>query len=324
MLIRYLAVTVIAAVFLGGCESRQKYESPPQKAPEAAAPGVSLGLIFEPGRVQKYKVVTQTSGQSKHEKSGAENAEIKSRSDQTTIVFQQEILSVESDRSATAKITIEYLKLYRKSPGGVQIDFQSDRQDSQDRLLAGLIGQSYTIHITPSGQASVLDAGRIREIITAGPISRLASALLSDEAIAKRHSFPLPPADKPVVNVGDSWSRIENSPRESFQVKSFEKIYTLEQVDTQQDQRLGIVKMKAILSGQAVPGGLEEKLDLSGVDDTDEFTGLLVMDLDKGSVKRYYEKLLAEWIAAGKTEDQQQPGILTIGFEYLHSLEAID
>ena len=287
----------------------------------------SLALKFEPGQVKYYREISEYIKDFKHEKPWPEESEIRKSTTRTEIVFLERIENVTDAGSAVAKITIDYLKQFSESPNGAQIDFYSNRPGNEDDPLNELIGQSYSIKISPSGRIEVIDANQARSAVASGSASELVLYLLSDAQIVKRHSIlALPEDGNKEFKTGDNWSRTEGSPKEMLQPKIYEKVYTLEKIRKQDQRRLAVVKMEATATDWSVPG----KMDLSGVEQSDSFQGLLIIDPDTGALVQYSEKLIAEWIAAGKSESQGQDedepkvSVLVISFSYLQSLEIVD
>jgi len=296
---------------------------------EQVIPG--LALKFKPGNVKRYMEVSEYIKSYKHERPWPEESEIKKSKTNTEILFIERIENVADDGSAVANITIDSLKRFSESPKGVLIDFISNRPQDKGNPLNELVGQNYRIKISPSGRVEVLDANQARSAISKGAEYELVQYLLSDELIVKRHSIlALPEDSSKELKVGDSWSKIESSPKEMLQPKIYEKVYTLEKIIEQDQRRLAIVKMKATDTGIAVPGGIAEKMDLSGVEHSDSFQGLLVIELDTGALVRYHEKLIAEWVAVGKPdskgqdEDETKPSVLVIGYSYSQSIEVFN
>jgi len=338
----YLVFVVICLPVLAvGCKtSRQtKSELKVPKAQEAIKKGETpkvepvrqvvsdLALKFEQGSVRRYRIVDEMVKDYKYERPMQDKVEKKKMLLRTEIEFSEEIKNINDNGEAIAKITIDNLKRYSRGPRGMRMDFDSRRAKDKKRPLAKLLGRSYTIKINPAGRAEVIDANAVRDVIKGGVSGKLAADILSDKSIIKRHSIlALPQGRRGELKVGDKWSLVEDSPQGMLEAKSYEKIYRLKQVKSRAGEQLAVVTMKAIPSDKAVSGALEDKVDLSGVDSSDLFEGSLVVNLDTGRVEEYYEKLIAEWIAAERPQssNQEEPDVLTVGFTYLHRMETLD
>lgn len=246
------------------------------------------------------------------------------------MTFTQQILSTDDKGNAVAKITIKELKYLTRIKDQVVLDFDSSRQEDRNNPLSKLIGQSYTIELSPSGQVSkVLDAAGARAAVQGdSQVHKTAANLLSDDTIKELHSVSvLPPADKDQVSPGQSWSSIESFSFDLMGAKSYEKIYTLKEIETKQNHRIATAQMKAVPSA-AMAKELHKQqsspLISSMFDNTETYDGELKLDITDGKINQWREELAVEWIVIDPSaKPDEQPSALKMAATRLHSYERI-
>jgi hypothetical protein len=156
--------------------------------------------------------------------------------------------------------------------------------------------------------------------------------LLTPDVIKERHTIPaLPDAAKNQVREGENWSRTKSFAFGLMGPKSFEKIYTLKQINDANGRKTAVAQMNAIPSSD-IPEEMKKEQALASsfsqmFDNRESYTGQLDFDLTAGKVEKCVEKLDSEWVVvdpAAKPDDDKKPGALRMGVLRLFSLEKID
>ncbi|MHC4489206.1 MAG: hypothetical protein ACYSW7_08540 [Planctomycetota bacterium] len=253
----FVAGAVVCVLLLtAGCAhpaaetAKTKVESEEQK------PTVQLALKFTPQDSTTYRVIMEgeKGGEWKGAQPGKPSAFKGGRTgNRIEMTFTQQIQSTDDNGNAVAKITINGLKYLVKVRDQAVLDFDSLREEDRNSLLGKLIGQSYTIEITPSGQVSkVIDVSGARAAVRGGSTThKRAAILLSANMIKERHTIPaLPVTDKNKLRTGDNWSSIKTFLFDMMGSKSYEKIYTLKEIKDTDGRRLAIAEMKAVPSSE--------------------------------------------------------------------------
>jgi hypothetical protein len=318
-------------------EEPAKPEVEPEKLiPEAApAEAATLALKFIAEDSTAYRVVTEAERSIKWEGPLPDDPAFKGGRNRNRLemTFTQQIQCVDDKGNAIAKIIVQGLKYYSMTKDKVVLDFDSSKIKNPNHPLALLIGQSYIIEIAPTGEVTeVIDATDARTAVRRGSsVPRRAIALLRPDTIKERHRIPaLPDADKNQLSKGDNWSRIKSFSFGQMGAKSYEKIYTLKEIEEQDNRQIALVEMNAIPSSEKAEQlhKQQETADFSDeFDRTGTYTGQLRFDLTTGKVEKYIEKLQSEWIVALPSAGQgydKEPAVLTMSDTRLYSLEKID
>ncbi len=334
-----LVATAIAACALlvtAGCAGPSGETSREQNVP------VTLALKFAPGDSTAYRVIRETN--KGVEWKGPESGRPKNftgghTTNRIEMAFTQHVQSTDGAGKAVAKITITGLKYLAKIKDQVTLDFDSSREIEDPAFrgrkdlsspLGKLIGQSYTIELTASGQVSqVIDAVEARSAVAGESVlNKTAVNLLSDGSIKELHALPgLPAAGKEQLRRGESWSSIESVSFDLMGAKAYEKIYTLQEVQGSGNRRMAVAKMKAVPSAEmAKELHKEQNTAFSNMfDNTETFTGDLKLDLTKGQVQQWNETLEAQWfIVDPNPKDPQEPAALKMTATRLHGIERIE
>ncbi|MEN6336396.1 MAG: hypothetical protein ABFE01_19250, partial [Phycisphaerales bacterium] len=162
------------------------------------------------------------------------------------------------------------------------------------------------------------------------PAYNVATKLLSDEMIRDQHEIPPLAALKDgQARPGRNWSDVKSFAFGDMGAKSFERIYTLKEVE-ESGGKTAQIEMKAIPS--AAMAEELRKRETSGLlpglfDNTDKYEGRLDFDLDGGRVRQYVEDMQIEWIIADPAAMQDttvQPRALKMGARRLHRLELVE
>jgi len=324
---RWLAATVICLLFLAaGCAS-------------VTGEGITLALRFTPEDSTAYRVITNAEDRVQFEGSLLKKSSFRDKRNQTRIemTFTQQIQSTDKKGNATAKITIKelkYLSIYQNNP---LLDFDSSKEKMLRNPLAKLIGQSYTIKIAPTGKViEVVDVKQAQAAITGrSSAEKEALKLLSPNVIKQRHTITaLPVTGKNELSIGDNWRDIKAFDFRLMGTKSYEKIYTLDDIDDIDGRQIAIVDMYAIPSSEMAEELHKEQTASSLLrmfDTTEEYTGELTFDLTAGKVEKYFERLRSDWVVAepldtkeGKEEEESKPGVIRMRAIRSYSFTKID
>lgn len=302
------------------------------KVVEDEGPAIELALKYTPQDSTTYKYTAEAQRGIKWEGPLSKESAFKggTTSSRVEMTFTQQIQSTDEKGNAVAKITIKSLKhlsIIRDNPA---IDFDSSREKDKNNALAKLIGQSYTIEITPAGRATkVIDANQAREAVKGiSPTTKTALAMLADDAITERHTIPAMPAkDKNKLRKGGNWTSLKSFSFGLMGAKTYQRIYTLKDVTDKDNRRIALVEMKADPTAEMAEKLHKEKAigDFSKMfENTETYTGRLEVDLNAGKVEKCIETLESEWIAvepmAGKTDEAKEPAVLTMTANRLYSL----
>jgi hypothetical protein len=317
--IRFLSAMagVCILVIAGGCAKQEK-----------------LSLKFNPGQASSYKVSTETIKDYKFEQPSVNQTKIQQTLNRAEITYNQKILSVATSGDAKALITIEKVKFIAKNPTGTSIDFDSSREGDKNNSLGKLVGQTYIITLSPTGEVvGVEDAQKARDAVKGDTLEqKTAQAMLTDEAIKQRHSVIAMPQEKnSAAKVGQTWNKLKAGPAGMLAPRSYEEIYTLKEIKPENGQQIAVVDMQARPSATKAPNlPKDEQKGLSFFekmfDNKETYTGQMMMDITTGQVKSYNEKLKSEWVAVEPTEEVKSdkgPDVLTMGFTYSYSIEKV-
>ncbi len=252
-------------------------------------------------------------------------------SNKTEITFNQDIQSIDNQGNTIAKITITDLKYLLEEKNAIVLDFDYSRTEDKEESLAALIGKSYTIEITPTGEVSkIID---INDTLAAVEESSLnnptALKLLSTDAIKKRHTISaLPDMKMSELKEGQTWSKIENFSFGLMGAQSYEKTYTLEKIEESDNHRIATARMNAIPSVEKAKELYQEQgtsVFSSMSDNKDTYTGLLKLDLTTGQIEEYSENLTAEWVIVDPNpQNPERPVALKMTSVQSYSIEKIN
>jgi len=331
-----LAVVAACSLLLvEGCASARKKTVETKPGPEEQIPTVRLALKFTPQDSTTYRVITERERSLELEGALSDDAIIEGgrTGSRVEITFTQQIQNVDDKGNAVAKITIKEVKYSAKVKDETKAGFDSSRKEDQHNPLAKLIGQSYTINVSPAGK--VVGEPDVRQAQAAvrgrSPASKTALELLKRDVVKERHTIPaLPALDKNQVRPSDSWSCVKNFSYGLMGAESYERIYTLKEIKDADGRRIVIVDMNAIPSSEMAEQ-LHKEQAINAFskmfDSTKTYTGQLKLDLTAGKVEKYFEKLQTEWVVVDPSIEQgddKEPAALKIGVIRLYSLEKID
>ncbi|HUT30067.1 MAG TPA: hypothetical protein VMX13_09770 [Sedimentisphaerales bacterium] len=331
-----LTVTVIGLfVLAAGCAAPAPAPPPPTAVQPPPPPPpeqpVNLSLKFAPDDSTTYRLLTEGTRSVTYEGSLANDPSLKGgeTGDSVEMTFSQHIRSVNDQGNAVAEITIKQLKFLAKVKSDTVLDFDSSREKDQAHPLAKLIGQSYTIEITPAGQVTrIIDA---KEAQAAVKGNATAQRLLESDEIKERHAVAaLPAPGNKEVRVDDHWSSIKATDFGMLGAKAYERIYVLKGVKELNGRKVAAIEMNAIPTAETAEQLHKQKgADAFSkmFDNIEQYTGLLDLDLTAGKVQKYVEKLRSEWVIvdpAAKTRTDKSPDALKMTAVSLYSLEMVE
>lgn len=298
-------------------------------------PTVELALKYAADDSTTYRFTTEAQRSIKWEgplpKEGAFKGGM--TSSKIEMNFTQQIQSVDEKGNAVAQITINALKYLSIIKDNPVIDFDSSRARDKTHSFAKLIGQSYTIELTPAGQVSkVIDVSKAQAALRgAAPADKAALSLLTPNLIKERHTVPaIPVTDKNRLRKGDNWSGVKTFSFGLMGSKSYDRSYILKDVKETAGSRIATIEMKATPTTDNAEQ-LHKQQTMSNFskmfDNTETFEGELKLDLTTGKVEKCVEKLQSEWIAIEPSVGPQvdkEPAVLKMTAVRLYSLEKTD
>lgn len=335
------AITCALLLTAGCVEKAVKPKVEPKEVetivePKKDKPTVQLALKFTAQDSTTYKVTTvgqktvAWEGPTESKPAAFKGGSTGNRIEMT---FTQQIQSVDDKGNALARITIKDLKYSAVVKDNAVTDFDSSREKDHNSPFYKLIGQSYTIEITPAGQVSKIT--EINQALSAvkgtSTTHKTAATMLSASMIKERHSIPaMPAADKNKLQTEDNWSSTKTFDFGMLGSKSYERIYTLKEIKETDSGRVAVTGMKAIPSSEMAEQLHKEQTSgmLSRMfDNTDNYTGELKLDLKTGKLQKYLEDLKSEWVAidlAGGKQGDKAPAALKMTASRLYLIEKID
>jgi hypothetical protein len=331
-----IAISFVLFVLLltTGCTKPAEKPAQTKIESEEQKQTVMLALKFIPNDSTTYKVTTDADnsltweGIDSNKPKGFTGGHTGRKSE---ITFTQQIQSIDDKGNAVVKITINELKYLLTVKNDITMDFDSSRQQDRQNPLSKLIGQSYTIEMTASGEVSkIIDVNDARAAVKgASAADKTAANFLSDEAIMERHKIPaLPAADKNQLRTGEDWSSLKSFSFTMMGSKAYEKIYTLKEIKDVDNRRIAIAQMQAVPSAERAQELHKEQsasFFANMSDNTETYTGELKLDLTNGKVEEYREKLITEWLIVDPNpKEGRQPAALKMGAVRSYSIEKID
>jgi hypothetical protein len=309
---------------------RVKAEKPVPQIPAAEA--VTLALKFTPQDSTTYSVTVEADRSVTWEGPQPEKPAAFTGGHtgyKAELTFAQHIQSVDGKGNAVAEITIKGLKYVAKVRDSVTLDFDSSRETDKGNALAKLVGQSYSIEISPAGQVTkIVDMSKVQAAVR-GIASSHRTALVSADAIKQRHSIPaMPSTDQNQLRSGDSWSSVKPFDFGMMGSKSYEKTYKLKEIKDTDNRRTAIVEMEAIPSAEMAEEMHKEQATgpfSKMFDNRETYTGNLTLDLTGGKVEECLEKLLTEWVVVDPNpKDDQEPAALKMAALRFYHIKKLD
>ena len=337
---------VVGLLLVGGCAQPQKTPADTVPVPVAVEPNVpepveqseavELTLRFKPDQIGTYRATTAAAKSLKWEgDTSSKPADFAdgSTGHHTEITFKQQVQRVDDEGNALLKITIEALKHQTRRLDVVDFDFDSTRSADQDSPFAKLIGLGYSIEMSPKGEVlAVTDLEpALAALAGSRPEQQIVRGMLDEAVIKARHEVDaLKALTTNSVTPGQNWSDVQSLNFGSLGIREFERIFTLDSVETDGDDRVAMVTMSVIPSS-----ALAQQLHLQQqtnpfsqmFDSTDHFEGQLELDLTTGQLLLTTEEFDVQWIAVDPAANQvslANPAALRMGATQLHRLERID
>jgi len=340
----FLAAAMVCLLVLTvGCtpvaEKSAKVDIEPQLEKEstraAPAQAVMLALKFTPQDSVTYKVITEAQKSVKWEgplarkpnafKGGRTSTKIE-------MTFAQQIHNVDDKGNAIAEITIKDLTYLAQVANNVVLDFDSSKEKDPNSPLKKLIGQSYTIEISPAGQVlKVIDTKQAQTVIKGNTrVHKAALQLLDEEVVKQRHTIPALAAltDKNQFRPEEKWSKIETLSFDMMGFKTYEKTYALKEIEDADGYLVAVAEMNAIPStelAEDVNQNQQTNIFSRMFDNIETYTGQLRFDLTAGNVQQCYEKLETEWVIADPSPKQdEEPSVVRMKAVRFYSMERVD
>lgn len=289
-------------------------------------PSSTLSLKFTPDESVTYRATTELIKDYRFEQPTLGKLSEQQTKNTVVMEYAQTVQSIDEDGSAVLQITIKGLKINLVNKNKVQLAFDSEKDTKSP--LTKLIGQSYTIKMTPTGKAEAVDTQKAIAAVTSSYDKSVTKGILDTKSIATRHSVPALPADPTkTYSVKSSWNEIVPSPPGALAPKSFEKVYTVTDIK----DNIATVSMVA---GESAEPAADFSQAAGGMgpfarmfDNNDEYTGSLQVDLTDGQVLNFEETLISSYLAQQMPENgdpQKGPDALTMRFTNRIQLEKLD
>ncbi len=313
-----VAIAIVAVILMAGyllLVPKEKKEK-----------GAVLALKFNKGDTSIYKVIMETERTADFAGEITKDEQFISGKSGTRaeMIFIQQIENVDANGNATAKITIKSLKYIAITKDVQLLDFDSSIQGQQANALNKLIGQSYTIIITPTSDViGAAGQDEIKSLVEGNAMENKAAVqLVSKNLIQRRHQIPaLMDAGSKILKLGENWSSTRTVSFGAMGTNSFEKICTLKAIEEKEGKRTAVVEISGI------PATIQKDATnpvAKLFDSTNNYTGTLLLDLNNGKIERYTEKLEAEWVVADPQATGGEPSTIKLGTKELNSLEKIE
>jgi len=280
------------------------------------SPKADLALKFSPQTSDSYEVTSEVIKDFKFEQPTLGKLREEQTKTQYRVAFTQTIVDVDAEGIATADVVIDGVAVYMTNKNEVKYTFDSAADTDKDKPLAKLIGQRYTIRVSPQGRVVSFDTAEAQKAVTAGLDAKMAGRILSEEGIRERHEIPA------LWDAGqNSWTQTVDSPPGLLAPKKFKKTYTLTGVENRDGRKVAVITMTAAEAGEAAKGQTAAGMGMFAkmFDSTDNFTGTLLLDVNSGRVVEYDETLISAYIAQETPENaapDKGPDTLTMGFTH--------
>lgn len=306
VIIAMAVLTVVFTSVLPGCKGPSKRAA------------VQVSQQFTPQTTDTYEVATTTTKDFKFEQPALEKVRQEETSTSVRMTFDQRIDKVDENGSAEAAITIRDLACRVVKQNEVQIDYDSRRETDRQNPLQKLIGQSYTVRLSPDGKAEALEISTVKTSNIPGQEGRLAANLFTKEEVSKRHEILALPDPGTPVKIGTTWERIVPSPQGMLASKNFRKVYTVKDIQRTENGKIATIEMNASESAaSADAAGGSMGIFAKMLDTEVQYTGKMTMNLDTGKVLDYNETLISSHTAQEmnpKAKPEQGPDTLVIRF----------
>ena len=307
----HVLVAMFLAIGLFGCSPLPRQGAGPEPPVVPAEPNeasaqsekITLSLEFEPGTKTRYRVTTEAvtamEGPETAVQDNASTAPFPKVSESSEVVFTQEILGPvpEEANTVVALVTIDQVRYVRTSPVQPGLAFDSQEPADQNSPFAKLIGQTYTIEISPLGYVPGVFNLLSARLAVRGPTPAHAAALelVSPPAIFRRHgSFSLPGPDVGSLAVGGQWRGVQQvtlkapgRDMDRLGTHRFDKIYRLQSVEQRPVGAVAVVVFAGSPRPRRSPDGRLAEVPFLSC----SYVGGGEFNLDAGRVEDYLEHL---------------------------------
>jgi hypothetical protein len=307
-------LTISLAIVMSGCKAKTSAD---------------LSLKFAPDQTATYKSVSDVVKDFRFEQPNLGKLREEQTRTSVEMTFTQTVQRVDDEGSAIAQVTIDGLTVTIINKNEPRLSFDSSNEEDLKSPLAKVLGQSYTIRISPNGEVTVVDAKAALASVPSGYENKVVASLLSDENIIQRHQIQALPKDAETASVGSSWNVVTASPPGLLAPKSYKKVYTLSDIKTVSDSRIATVNMTAGEDAEPVAGvsaggmGMFAKM----FDNEDTYTGSMKIDLETGTLLKAEETLVSTYLAQEMPENgdpAKGPDTLTMQFTNRVGLEKLN
>lgn len=307
----------------------------PEVKPEAAPAveqkqGLMLALMPITGEQATYRVSTQSQRRINWEGPVGSDEMFKETHNDSNLelIYNESITNVGSNARASAQITIENIKCQSVVKNNTVLDYDSSRAADANNILSKLIGRSYMIEFTPENRIpTVFNLAAGRTLMSGTSVAaRMGLKIFSPELIRIHHGTLSLPGPERTIKKGDTWSRIRTFDFGLMGLKSFEKIYTLKDVEQTGDRRMAYIEMHAIPTAEVERAFKKRQNEAQlpeNFDSNDTYTGRAKVDIGDGRIESCHEELHANWVAALPGEGQQEPVVLKMSAIRTYDLEKI-
>ncbi|MHC4290889.1 MAG: DUF6263 family protein [Planctomycetota bacterium] len=298
---------VISVLFISGCGS-----------------SVNLSLKFSPEDTAAYKATTDVIKDYRFDQPNLDKLVEQQTKTRVVMEYSQAVQDVDENGNASIKVTINELKIDIINKNETAFSFDSRNEKDQKAPMAKLLGQSYTIKVTPSGRVTAVVAKEALAAVKSQYEKKIAKSILAPKIITKRHEIvALPKNSMANHSVKSSWSKVVPSPPGLLAPKSYEKTYTLTAIDDD----IATVEMVAGESAKPVESNASTS-DSMGVfakmfDNVDDYTGSMQIDLTAGQVLKFEETLISSYVAQ-EIQEHGDPDTLTMRFTNSVKLEKLN
>jgi len=310
----------------------------PQAKPEVVPPapaveheqGLTLALMPITGEQTTYRVSTRSQRKINWEGPVGNDEMFKETHNDNNLelTYGENITNVDKNAGATAQITIEKIKCQSVVKNNTVLDYDSSRASDANNILSKLIGLSYGIEFSPDNRIpTVFNLAKGRSLMSGASVAaRVGLKIFSPELIRVHHGTLSLPGAKRTVKKGDTWSRIRTFDFGLMGLKSFEKIYTLKDIEQTAGRRIADIEMHAIPTAKVEKRFKKRQNEVqlpNNFDSNDIYTGRAKVDIDNGRIESCHEQLHANWVAAMPGEGQQEPVVLKMSAIRTYDLEKI-
>lgn len=306
-----IAVSLICTLFFSGCGSSG-----------------SISLKFVPQETAMYKSTTDVIKDYRFEQPTLGKLTEQQTKNTVVMEYSQDVQSVDESGNAALKITIDQLKIDIINKNDPQLSFDSQNEADKNAPLAKLIGQSYTIRMTPSGNVEALDTKEAMAAVTAAYEKKIVKNILDPKNIVARHEIPSIPNDPAMtLSVKSSWTEVVPSPPGLLAPKSYDKVYTVSDMkdNTATVRMVGTESTQPAENSFSSAGGMGMFAKM--FDNKDDYTGSMQIDIATGQVLNFEETLVSSYVAQEMPENgdpEKGPDTLTMRFTNHVKLEKLN